>query len=146
METHEDLLFNAVSTCHKACKAFLQALRSALYAAAGSEQLLESISAGLNWMDGEPKEGPDLVPSLQVRLHHALPAATMSTLLGCINVGDALLWCTASERPSPKLHDACGGRCRHCRAMPSITTGASREGYDTAAVHAGWQLCSVPGD
>ena len=59
----------------------MQALRSALYAAAGSEQLRESISAGLNWMDGEPKEGPDLVPSLQVCSHHALPATTMLTLL-----------------------------------------------------------------
>ena len=41
----------------------LQVVRSL---ASGSEQLRESISAGLNWMDGEPKEGPDLVPSLQV--------------------------------------------------------------------------------
>lgn len=41
----------------------LQVVRSL---ASGPEQLLESISAGLNWMDGEPKEGPDLVPSLQV--------------------------------------------------------------------------------
>ena len=30
------------------------------------EQLRESISAGLNWMDNEPKEGPDLLPSFQV--------------------------------------------------------------------------------
>lgn len=41
----------------------LQVVRSL---ASRSEQLRESISAGLNWMDGEPKEGPDLVPSLQV--------------------------------------------------------------------------------
>ena len=64
------------------CKVLVQALRSALYGAAGPEQLPESISAGLNWMDGEPKEGPDLVPSLQVRLRHASPATTMLTLSG----------------------------------------------------------------
>ena len=104
--------------CHKACKSLLQALRSALYAAAGSEQLHESISAGLNWMDGEPKEGPDLVPSLQVRLHHALPATAMLTLLECIKPGDALLWCVlhlSAPHPSCMMPVAGGASiAKHC--------------------------------
>ena len=53
---------------------------------------------------------------------------------------------TTSECPLSKLHDACGGKCRCCWALPYFTMGVGREGYRTAVCHTGWQLCSFPGD
>lgn len=44
----------------------LQAARLLLSRVTSSEQLRENISAGLNWMENEPKEGPDLLPFFQV--------------------------------------------------------------------------------
>lgn len=67
----------------------LQAARSLYLQCSSPERLPESISAGLNWMENEPKEGPDLLPTIQVPAV-CLPACMSNSRVTMTYRGDAL--------------------------------------------------------